>query len=77
MKQFNEYLTEQKTISQLEKGIKVEQEHKSTYNKIKDYYEKNKSFPDEKDVYKWIAEDHIKEISDYYTRLEKMEKGKC
>jgi hypothetical protein len=63
---------------QLEKGIEVEHEHKPTYEKIDNFFKKNKKLPPEEDVYKWIAMDHLKEMSDYYTHLEKMEeKGGC
>ena len=59
---------------QVEMGIKVEAEHEPTYEKIKKYYSDVKLWPSNSIVYKWIAEDHLNEISDYYTRLDKMEK---
>ncbi len=69
MKKF--YVREAKD-SELEKGIGVEKEHTETYKKIKDYYEKNNKWPDEKRVYTWIASDHLKEHKDYYTKLLEM-----
>jgi hypothetical protein len=59
---------------ELNLGKKIEKEHDSTYNKIKEFYEKNGDFPTKLKVFQWIAEDHLKEFKDYYTRLEEMEK---
>jgi len=58
---------------QLEMGIKVEMEHANTVKFIKDYYNKNNEFPDDKDIAKHIAMDHLDEFSDYYTYLKNME----
>ena len=60
---------------QIERGIKVEEEHKKLYNFIKNALEKNDvEMPLEpRDFYKMIAVDHIDEIKDYYTRLDRME----
>ena len=56
---------------ELKAGIKIESEHKDIYMMIKDKY------PDfnmsEEDFYSMIAQSHLKEISDYYTRLKEME----
>ncbi len=60
--------------SELEMGKKVEQEHEPMYNNIKKYYEAYGDFPNKDLVFMWIAEDHLKEFQDYYTRLYKMEK---
>ena len=66
----NKYIVDKKEIpNELKAGIKVEHEHKPTYKKIRDFYEKNKQWPDEKVVYQWIAEDHLEEHKDYYTKL--------
>jgi len=59
--------------NELQKGIKVEMEHIPTLKKVKDYYIKNKQMPPDKLIATWIAEDHLKEFPDYYTRLQKME----
>ncbi len=72
--QKNKYIVDKKeVIDELESGIKVEKEHLPTFKKIKEFYEKNKTWPEEKIVYKWIAEDHLKEHKDYYTKLLSME----
>ena len=52
---------------ELKKGIKAEQEHNETYKKIY-----NHEIP-LKDAPRLVAEDHLKEMNDYYTRLAKME----
>jgi len=56
-------------MTQLEMGIDVEQEHESTYDWIASYLKKNGKLPPKKEVYKRIAQDHLDEYSDYYTRL--------
>jgi hypothetical protein len=52
---------------ELEKGIKAEQEHNETYKKIY-----NHEIP-LKDAPRLVAEDHLKEMDNYYTQLAKME----
>lgn len=58
---------------QLDMGKDVETEHDPTYEKIKDYYEETGDFPTKKQVFEWIAKDHLDEFKDYYTRLADME----
>ena len=58
---------------ELEMGIKVEREHSGTIQKIKDGLGSNNPLSDE-DIFKLIAEDHLRELPDYYTRLKEMEK---
>jgi len=58
---------------QLKLGVEVEKEHKDTFQFIKDYYKETGEFPAEKIVYGKIAEDHLREISDYYDLLKLME----
>ena len=58
-------------MNQLKQGIKVESEHKKTYGFIKSFVMKNKKFPSEKQVFKKIATDHLKEDSKYYSKLKK------
>lgn len=66
-KSFNEGLDQ----SELEQGIKVESEHKDVY----DFLSSKVDMPISSDeFYKMIAEAHLREIPDYYTRLKKMEK---
>jgi|GEM_PF-3761271 len=60
--------------SQLKMGIEIEKEHENTYNKLFEFVKKNKKFPAKNVFFKWIAEDHLKEMKDYYTKLKKMEK---
>ena len=71
MKQLHEFLNE---LKQIKAGIDIEKEHKPTINWIKSYYKKHKKFPPDKEVYKSISKDHLKEFKDYYTHLKKMEK---
>ena len=59
------------TEPQLNQGVKIEQEHKSTYDLIKRYFIENKTMPPENTFYLSIAKDHIKEHPDYYSRLAK------
>lgn len=61
--------------SQIKIGIKVEEEHKDVYELFKKEFEKiGKTIPlTETELYQMIAEAHLREISDYYTRLKKME----
>lgn len=62
---------------QLSMGKKVEKEHKDAYDLIKKKLEeKNVEMPiSEDDFYTMIAQAHLKELDDYYTRLQKMEGG--
>jgi sulfur relay (sulfurtransferase) DsrC/TusE family protein len=56
---------------QLKMGIKVELEHAKTFKFIKDYYKKNKKFPNNKVIATRISKDHLKESSVYYSKLKK------
>ena len=59
--------------SELEMGIAVEKEHAGTIKKL---LEKAGLKADDailQEAFKMIAEDHLREMSDYYTRLKKME----
>ncbi len=60
---------------QLEIGIKIESEHGDVYRQLDSYLESfNVQMPwSEMEFYKKIAESHLREIPDYYTRLSKME----
>ena len=59
---------------ELKWGEEVEKEHERTYDMIKSHYDQTGEFPSPEVVYRSIAEDHLMEFSDYYTRLLKMEK---
>lgn len=50
---------------QLKKGIKVEKEHKRTYNLSQ------KKKLSKKQFYESIAKDHLKEDKNYYSKLQK------
>lgn len=64
-------VSEEDLQKQLEKGTKVEKEHKDLWDKIKDLVKDEFT---EDDLYSSIALAHIKEIPDYYDLLDKMEK---
>ena len=57
--------------NQLKQGMKIESEHKATYNFIKNYFKKHKRVPPFEVVTKHIAKDHLKERKDYYKLLKK------
>lgn len=59
-------------MSDLEKATKHEEEHKPTYDWIVSEFEKG-NIPSAKEVYKRIAQDHIKDYPKYYTFLYAME----
>lgn len=63
---------------QLQKGIKVEEEHKDVYDKAREWLaEEGKKMPiSEEHFYEMIAKAHLRELPDYYDRLEKMEEGR-
>jgi hypothetical protein len=77
-------------VKELELGIKIESEHGDVYDELKNWAKKtfqdesvevmldDKGDPimpwTEKEFYEKIAKAHLKEIPDYYTRLNKMEK---
>lgn len=50
-------------------GVKVEEEHRGTYDKVKAYVESTGQMPREQAFFALIAKDHLKERSDYYTKL--------
>ena len=60
--------------SELKKGIKSESEHAATIKQIIDDVKAGKVRA-LKEYFKLIAQDHLEEISDYYSRLAKMEKS--
>lgn len=67
---FTDYFTKSYE-QQLKLGRKVEMEHSGTFDKIaKRKLKKKKKLK----MAEMIAKDHIKEMDDYYTKLEKMEK---
>lgn len=76
MNKFTNIITESKSPDdQLQMGIKIESEHGDIYEYFEDFLNsKNIKMPlTKKDFYKKIAEAHLKELPDYYTRLKKIE----
>lgn len=59
-------------MNQLKAGIKVEREHKATYNFLKNYVKRYEKLPPQKVVYKHIAQNHLKENKKYYSKLKKL-----
>lgn len=68
----NEIMNMQKA-TQLQIGTKLESEHKETFQFIKQYLKDHGKLPPEKEVYKHIAENHLDEFKNYYTKLIEME----
>ena len=58
-------------MDQLKAGIKVEHEHKPTYDWLLKYLVENEEFPPLEDFAKHISQDHLKEKGheNYYTTL--------
>jgi len=56
----------------LEKGIKIEREHKETYDWLLSL-SKSGQFPTEREFYESIATDHLSENERYYDMLAEME----
>lgn len=56
-----------------EEGLKVEREHKDTYQWLCEFIKKNKRMPKDTDFFLHIVMDHLKEDMDYYTKLKKEE----
>jgi hypothetical protein len=57
------------TRKDYEEGLKVEKEHKATYEYLKKYVASHKQMPPEADFYLRIASDHLYEDPEYYTKL--------
>lgn len=56
--------------TQLQKGIKVEAEHKKTIRFLKAYSKNNNGrFPSDREIQKRISLDHLRENKDYYKKL--------
>jgi hypothetical protein len=69
------YLKESKYSDELQKGIEVEKEHSDVYDFLEKFLKKAKiEMPFTLDEFAaMIAKSHLKEMSDYYTRLAEME----
>jgi len=59
--------------NQIKLGIEVEKEHADTVKKIKESVKDNQVTLTDEEIYKSIAEDHLKENKSYYTYLAEME----
>ena len=57
--------------SQLRQGQKVESEHRDVMAKMRKYLKTHKRLPPNKEVYKWVAQTHLKEDRKYYSKLKK------
>ena len=57
--------------AELKRGVEVEKEHADLYKRIKADYPDFQMSLDE--FAGWIAKAHLRELKDYYTRLDKME----
>lgn len=58
-------------MNQLNQGIRVESEHKGTYKFIRNFVKKHGRLPKQKEMYKSIAHEHLKEDKNYYKKLKK------
>ena len=58
-------------MNQLKQGTKVEMEHKGLAKKLESFEKKHHHLPSDKEVAKLIAQAHIKEDKNYYTKLKK------
>jgi len=76
MKKFTNKINESNKDTELEMGIKIESEHGNIYKELQSYLgENNVPMPwTEEEFYTKISKAHLREIPDYYTRLNKMEK---
>lgn len=68
---FKDYLREENE-SESERGFEIEKEHKDLFELVNKKIEDGDPISEE-DFYSMIVNAHLKEIPDYYTRLEKME----
>lgn len=71
-------IIEESYKSEMEMGVNVESEHSDIYDELENWlkteFKEYKKMPWTKtEFFKKIAEDHLKELPDYYTRLKKME----
>ena len=80
MKKFTDKINESKEEfdpKELEMGIKIESEHGDVFDDLRKWVDDNfieVGMPwSERTFYEKIAKSHLREIPDYYTRLNKME----
>ena len=60
----------------IQEGIKIESEHKNTYQWLKHVFDESVAFPTAKEFYESIVLDHLDEDEQYYSKLKKIEKKK-
>lgn len=58
-------------MNQLRQGIRTEAEHKDVVLFIKRFHKQHGRFPSNKEIFKRIAQAHLKESPTYYTQLKK------
>jgi hypothetical protein len=59
----------EKDYQQLNMGVAVEKEHMHTYNWVKKYFGDRGEVPAAYDFFLHIAEDHLVEDKEYYSKL--------
>ena len=60
-------------VTQLQKGIEIEKEHKKTIRFLKAFHKSRGRFPSDEEIQKSIVLDHLRENKNYYKKL--MEAG--
>jgi sulfur relay (sulfurtransferase) DsrC/TusE family protein len=58
-------------MNQIKYGIKVEMEHKPTFNFIKKYVKKHGQMPSDTMMAKKIVQNHLAEDKNYYKKIKK------
>lgn len=58
-------------MNQLNQGVVVEKEHKSTYKYLQNFVKKHNKLPSERVFFTKIAKNHLSENKNYYTKLKK------
>ena len=56
-------------MNELKRGMQIESEHRRTASWLRRAVKKTGRLPSNKDIFKKIAQDHLKEHKDYYKRL--------
>lgn len=69
------WYTKVSSSSELDMGIAIEMEHLGTVKKIKDSIIDGKITMTDEEICRSIAEEHLEELPDYYTRLKRMEEN--
>jgi len=56
-------------MGELDFGIKIEEEHDTTYDFLNKSIKKKGRLPSKKEFFRKIAKDHLKEDANYYKKL--------